>query len=70
MLLRRQVHDGNLTVSPLPLLTALRDRSPYREQPSAVYDERQRKRVLHGLRKRAQSLGFDLLQLDSGLVLE
>lgn len=48
----------------------LRDRSPYREQPAAVYDERHRKRVLHGLRKRAQSLGFDLVQTDTGLVLE
>ncbi len=48
----------------------LRDRSSYREQPAAVYDERLRKRVLHGLRKRAQSLGFDLVQIDTGLVLE
>ena len=48
----------------------LRDRSPYREQSAAVYDERHRKRVLHGLRRRAQSLGFDLVQIDNGLVLE
>lgn len=48
----------------------LRDRSPYREQPAAVYDERLRKRVLHGLRRRAQSLGFDLVQIDNGLILE
>jgi transposase len=48
----------------------LRDHSPYREQPAAVYDERLRKRVLHGLRRRAQSLGFDLVQIDNGLVLE
>ena len=48
----------------------LRDRLPYRDQPAAAYDERQRKRVLHGLRKRAQSLGFDLVQIDTGLVLE
>ena len=48
----------------------LRDHTPYRDQPAAAYDERQRKRVLHGLRKRAQSLGFDLVQLDTGLVLE
>ena len=27
-------------------------------------------RVLNGLRKRAQSLGFDLVQADTGLVLE
>ena len=48
----------------------LRDRSPYRDQPAAVYDERHRKRALLGLRKRAQSLGFDLVQIDSGLILE
>ena len=48
----------------------LRDRTPYREQPAAVYDERHRKRVLHGLRKRAQSLGFDLVQTETGLILE
>ncbi len=48
----------------------LRDHTPYRDQPAAVYDQRQRKRVIHGLRKRAQSLGFDLVQLDTGLVLQ
>jgi transposase len=48
----------------------LRDCAPYREQSAAVYDERHRKRVLHGLRRRAQSLGFDLVQTDTGLVLE
>ncbi len=48
----------------------LRDRSPYREQPAAVYDERHRTRLLHSLRKRAQSLGFDLVQTDTGLILE
>ncbi len=29
-----------------------------------------RKRVLHGLPKRARSLGFDLVQIDTGLILE
>ena len=48
----------------------LRDHTPYRDQPAALYDERHRKRALIGLRKRAQSLGFDLVQIDSGLVLE
>ena len=47
----------------------LRDRTPYRDQPAAEYDERHRKRALHHLRKRAQSLGFDLVQIDTGLVL-
>jgi len=51
------------------LYCMLRDSTPYREQSAAVYDQRQRKRALHGLRKRAQSLGFDLVQIDSGLVL-
>jgi transposase len=48
----------------------LRDGTPYRDQPAAEYDERHRKRALHRLRKRAQSLGFDLVQIDTGLVLE
>jgi len=48
----------------------LRDRTPYRQQPAAVYDERLRARVLHGLRRRAQSLGFDLVQIDNGLALQ
>jgi len=47
----------------------LRDATPYREQPAAVYDARHRKRALNSLRKRAQSLGFDLVQIDTGLVL-
>ncbi len=48
----------------------LRDHSSYRHLPAAAYDQRHRTRVLHGLRKRAKSLGFDLVQLDTGLVLE
>ncbi len=48
----------------------LRDHTPSRDQPAAADDERQRKRVLHGLRKRAQSLGFDLVQVDTRLVLQ
>lgn len=48
----------------------LRDCAPYREQSAAAYDERHRKRVLYGLRRRAQSLGFDLVETDTGLVLE
>ncbi len=48
----------------------LRDGTPYRDQPAAEYDERHRKRALLSLRKRAQSLGFDLVQIDTGLVLQ
>ncbi len=48
----------------------LRDHTPYRDQPAAEYDERHRKRALRSLRKRAQSLGFDLVQADTGLILE
>ena len=44
--------------------------TPYHDQPAAEYDERHRKRALHSLRKRAQSLGFDLVQADTGLILE
>ena len=52
------------------LYCMLRDGTPYRDQPAAEYDEQHRKRALHGLRKRAQSLGFDLVQADTGLILE
>ncbi len=48
----------------------LRDGTPYRDQPAAEYDERHRKRALRRLRQRAQSLGFDLVQIDTGLLLE
>ncbi len=48
----------------------LRDGTPYRHQPAAEYDQRHQKRALHSLRKRAQSLGFDLVQIDTGLVLQ
>ena len=52
------------------LFCMLRDHTPYYDLPAAEYDLRQSKRVLHGLRKRAQSLGFDLVQIDNGLVLQ
>ena len=52
------------------LYRMLRDHTPYRNQPAAVYDERHKRRALHSLRKRAQSLGFDLVQADTGLILE
>ena len=46
----------------------LRDGTPYREQPAAVYDARQRERAVTSPRNRAQSFGFDLVQLDTVLV--
>ena len=46
----------------------LRDRIVYRELSAADYDQQQRSRVLRGLRKRAASLGFELVDTRTGLV--
>jgi transposase len=47
----------------------LRHRMPYRELSSADYDQQQRSRILRGLRKRAASLGFELVDTQTGLVM-
>jgi transposase len=47
----------------------LRHRMPYRELSAADYDQQQRSRILRGLRKRAASLGFDLVDTQTGLVM-
>jgi transposase len=44
----------------------LRDKRPYREQTAADYDAGQRMRVLRHLRKRAESLGFQLIDRATG----
>ena len=46
----------------------LRDRMPYREQTAAAYDQQQRTRILRGLRRRAASLGLELVDTQTGLV--
>lgn len=47
----------------------LRYQSPYLEQNAADYDARHRQRILRGLRKRAESLGFCLVNPATGDVL-
>ena len=47
----------------------LRDRIPYRESSAADYDQHHRSRVLRGLRKRAASLGCELVDTQTGLVM-
>jgi len=47
----------------------LRDRISYREMSAAEYDQQQRSRILRGLRKRAASLGFELVDTQTGLVM-
>jgi transposase len=47
----------------------LRDKQPYREQSADQYTARQRSRALHHLRKRAESLGFQLVGCNSGELL-
>ncbi|MGH2609168.1 MAG: IS110 family transposase [Tepidiformaceae bacterium] len=47
----------------------LRDRMSYREVSGAEYDQQQRPRILRGLRKRAASLGFELVDTQTGLVM-
>ena len=41
---------------------------PYEQTSAAEYDERQHTRILRGLRKRATSLGFELVDASTGLV--
>ena len=41
---------------------------PYEQTSAAEYDERQRTRILRGLRKRATSLGFELVEASTGLI--
>ena len=47
----------------------LRDRLPYRERTAADYDQQQRSRILRGLRKRAASLGCELIDAKTGVVM-
>jgi transposase len=47
----------------------LRNRIAYRELSAADYDQQQRSRILRGLRKRAASLGFELVDTQTGLVM-
>ena len=42
---------------------------PYHELSAADYDRQQRSRILRGLRKRAASLGFELVDTSTGLVM-
>ena len=47
----------------------LRDKMNYREPTAADYDEQQRSRILRGLRRRAASLGFEIVDTSTGLVM-
>jgi transposase len=47
----------------------LRDRSPYRELSAQDYDRTQRARILRGLRKRAASLGLELVDPQTGVAM-
>lgn len=46
----------------------LKYKMPYHETSAAKYDQRQRTRSLRGLRTRAKSLGFELVDVSTGLV--
>ena len=47
----------------------LRDRISYREVSAADYDQQQRARILRGLRRRAASLGLELVDSQTGIVM-
>ena len=47
----------------------LRDKMPYEEPSAADYDQQQRSRILRGLRRRARSLGFEVVDTSTGLVM-
>ena len=62
--------DLFLLAPPLALLVyrMLKYNMPYHHTSAAEYDTRQRTRILRGLRKRATSLGFELVEASTGLV--
>ncbi len=47
----------------------LKYKMPYHETSAAEYDKSQHTRILRGLRKRAKSIGFDLVDTSTGLVM-
>ena len=47
----------------------LRHHMTYRELSAAEYDQLQRSRILRGLRRRAASLGIELVDTTTGLVM-
>ena len=47
----------------------LRDRITYRELSAVDYGQQQRSRILRDLRKRAASLGLELVDTQTGLVM-
>jgi transposase len=47
----------------------LRYKMNYHEPSAADYDQQQRSRILRGLRKRAHSLGFEIVDTSTGLVM-
>ena len=47
----------------------LRYQLAYRELSSADYDQLQRSRIIRGLRRRAASLGIELVDTNTGLVM-
>ncbi len=47
----------------------LRHKMPYQKRSAADYDQQQRSRILRGLRKRARSLGFEVVDTNTGLVM-
>jgi transposase len=46
----------------------LRDRIPYHELSAADYEQLQRSRILRSLRRSATSLGFELVDTQTGLI--
>jgi len=47
----------------------LRDKMDYQAPSAADYDQQQRSRILRGLRKRAASLGFELVNTQTGAIM-
>ena len=47
----------------------LRDKMTYHVPSAADYDQQQRARILRGLRQRARSLGFEIVDTSTGLVM-
>ena len=64
-----QVHRLHISLGTwFTVSTHVREWSRTDWEAAAEYDTRQRTRILRGLRKRATSLGFELVEASTGLV--
>ena len=67
---RGGVHDEAHVTGREPLMVALKGELAYRDPGTDAYDAQQRTHILRGLRQRAATLGFDLVNRGTGEILQ